>query len=140
MRRGFTLIEMAYVIAVIGLLSAITVPSYDFIVRRAYAAEAHATIQALAQAEVQHFRDTGSYLACEASGPIPVGPVTWPAQDCWEALHVEVTDTVRYRYGVTVADGSFVVTAEGDLDRDGTLARFSLDGRNLHVDIEQELE
>jgi len=140
MRRGFTLIELAYVLAVIGLLTAVTVPSYGYIVRRAYAAEAHATIHAIAHAEFRRFRDTGSYLACEASGPIPAAPVSWPAQPCWDALRIEVTDTVRYRYGVALQDGSFVVTAEGDLDHDGTPGRFTLDGRDLHVTLEGELE
>lgn len=141
MRRGFTIIELAYVITVIGLLTAVTVPTYRYILLRAHAAEAHATLHTIAHAELRHFRDQGSYVACPpGSTPVPARPVPWPTQPCWEQLRIEITDQVRFRYGVELTDDSFVVTAEADLDHDGTPSMYRLHGRNLHLEIEGELE
>lgn len=140
MRRAFTLIELCYVLAIIGLLTAVTVPSYDTLLRRSRAAEAPAMIHAIAHAELQHLRDRGSYVACPPAGGIADLPGPFPDAPCWRALGVRVSDEVRYRYGVEVTGGTFVVTAEGDQDGDGVLARFTLDGRTLHLEVEDELE
>lgn len=141
MRRGFTLIELSYVLAVIGLLTAITVPTYDLLLRRAKAAEAPATLGAIAHAEMQHLRDHGTLLACAPQGDVPVEPVVFPSDEpCWKALGIDIEDRVRYRYGVALEGGSFVASAEGDQDGDGVVARFALRGTDLQMDVVDELE
>ncbi len=141
MRRGFTLIELCFVIAIMGLLVAIVVPTYEVLLRRAQAEEAPAMLQAIAHAELQHFRDQGRYLACPATGEIPRGPAPFPnGQQCWQDLGIQVGGEVRYRYGVTMDGGDFLVTAEGDLDRDGAPSRYTLRGRDRSVEIEDGLE
>ena len=138
--RAFTLIELSYVLVIISLLTAVTVPAYDLLVRRAQAAEATSMVHAIASAERQRYRDQGAYLACPAEGDVPALPRAFPAAPCWEALGIRVTDPVRYRYSVALEGDSFVVTAEGDLDRDGVAARYTLRGRDLHLDVVEPLE
>jgi prepilin-type N-terminal cleavage/methylation domain-containing protein len=53
-RAAFTLVELAYVIAILGLLTAIVVPTYDQIYRRARATEPRTMLEAIAYAELQH--------------------------------------------------------------------------------------
>ena len=72
MRRGFTLIELCFVIAIIAILAAVTVPAYDVLLRRAHSAEARSMMTAIAHAQLQYQRDHGSYLACAATGEVPV--------------------------------------------------------------------
>lgn len=140
-RLGFTLLELSAVIAIISILAATGVPAYDALVRRAHADEARTMIQAIAHAELQHYRDHGSYLACAPAGPIPQGPGHFPADEaCWRALGLRADGDVRYRYQAALDGTSFVVTAEGDLDRDGTTSRFTLRGATLAVETENELE
>ncbi len=139
--RGFTLIELCYVVTVITLLAAITVPVYDVLLRRARADEAHAFLHDLAHAQLRALRDHGEYVACPPEGEVP-DPVAAFDSDraCWKQLGVIVEGPVRFRYGVTVADGSFSVTAEGDLDGDGETSLYTLDGRTFAMDIRDELE
>lgn len=141
MRRGFTLLELSVVVAIIGILAAASVPVYDVMLKRARADEATTTLQAIAWAQMQHFRDKGSYLACPATGPVPTAPVPFPGdQACWKDLQIQVGGLVRYRYGVTLQEGTFLATAEGDLDGDGAPSRFTLTGQNLDLSVEDRLE
>ena len=140
MRKGFTILELSYVLAVIGILAAATIPAYDLLLRRARASEAPTTLEAIAHAELQHFRDRGAYLACPAEGEVPKVPQPFPTAACWKTLQIAIGADVRYRYGVTLEGDSFVATAEGDLDRDGTPSRYTMDGRTLVVDGKDELE
>lgn len=141
MRRGFTILELSYVLAVMTLLAALTVPAYDVFYRRARAEEARSMLAAIAHAELRHYRDRGAYLACAGGGEVPSGPAAFPNETaCWKALGLELTGEVRYRYSVELAEGTFVAVAEGDLDADGVTSRFRWNGRTSVLDVERELE
>jgi len=141
MRRGFTLLELSYVIAILAILAALTVPAFDTLLRRARTDEARTNVHAISWAELQYFRDHGTYLACAPTGAIPKVPEAFPTHDpCWKALRLGLAGDVRYRYGVSLDGDSFQVVAEGDLDRDGQTSRFVLHGRDDRLDIQDELE
>jgi prepilin-type N-terminal cleavage/methylation domain-containing protein len=141
MRRGFTLVELAFVVAVIGVLVAATVPTYQALVARARADEARSMLHAIADAELRHFRDQGRFLACEPKGAVPKGAAPFPNNEpCWKALGIVVAAPVRYRYSAALDADSFNVTAEGDLDGDGQPSRFTLKGRTFAIDVQDELE
>lgn len=141
MRRGFTILELSCVLAVIAIITAICVPVYDVMVRRAKADEARTMLHAIAHAELAHYRDHGFYLAC---APDPVAsPVlgSFPSHaPCWRQLGIELSGEVRYRYAVALVDDSFEVTAVGDLDGDGQSSLYTLHGRDLGIDVLDGLE
>ncbi len=60
--RGFTLIEVLIVVAIIGILSAIAVPAYTDYVQRGKLSEAHATLADLRVKMEQWFQDSRTYL------------------------------------------------------------------------------
>lgn len=64
---GFTLIEMMIVVAVIGILASIVIPSYQRYVREARRADAAAGILAIQQALERCRVNQVSYTVCKAS-------------------------------------------------------------------------
>ena len=75
-RRGFTLVELLVVVAVIGILSAIAVPQYSDYVTRSKITEATATLSEHRVRMEQFFQDNRTYAgACTAGtvAPTPTG-------------------------------------------------------------------
>ena len=62
-QRGFTLVELMITVAVIAILSAIALPSYNAYVLRSHRAEAKNTLLAVAQRLEQNYTLESSYAA-----------------------------------------------------------------------------
>lgn len=107
--RGFTLIEVIVTVAIIGILMAIAIPSYQEHLKKGRRADAQAFLSDVANKQQAYLLDARAYAADLAT------------------LNVTAPTSVTNFYAVTVATGaippSFTITAvpSGQQAGDGTL-------------------
>lgn len=126
-RAGFTLIELMVVVAIIGILAAIAIPSFQFYQARSKRAEAMANVSAIARLQQSHFAEFNGFVGVAVSQPGPGAGSLGPSQRPWTPLADTEFSGVGWRpegqvffdYDVNVAAGCnncFTVTAYGDVD------------------------
>ncbi len=121
--KGFTLIELMIVVAIIGILAAIAIPNFLQFRLKAKTSEAKSNLGAIRVVEEAYHAEEEIYY-----GPIdrypPGNPVT--TKRAWESgntafseLGFEPKGQVYYDYQVSVANATtFQADAWGDLDGD----------------------
>ena len=107
--RGFSLIELMVVVAVVGILASIAYPSYQDYVKRGHRADAQAYLMDVAQRQQQYFTDNRSFAADVATlnDPVP--------------SNVSPFYTVSIATGATPPSFTVTATAVGAQTSDGNL-------------------
>lgn len=115
--KGFTLIELMIVIAIVGVIVAVAYPSYQEYVRDAHRTDAKAVIIEMSQWMERQYTVNGRYT--DASGADPSLPLVKSPKDGADVV---------YNLGVTATANTFTIVATPDAggpqngDRCGGLA------------------
>jgi len=91
-QKGFTLIELMIVVAIIGILAAIAIPAYQDYTIRAQVTEGLNLAGAIKASVAESFANTG----------------TWPAE--LTNLGIETAPSGKYVTSVTLEDGAIAIT------------------------------
>jgi len=151
-RRGFTLIELMIVVAILGILASAAIPTMLRFVRRAKTSEAVDKLAYLYSMSTTYVtgerfaRGIGAasvapqFPASQSLTPsmVPSGvkvsdpPGLWDASPTWLALNFAIADPHYYSYEYvsmgTGANALFTARAQGDLDGDTNVSTFERAG------------
>jgi type IV pilus assembly protein PilE len=75
-QRGFTLIEVMIVVAIVGILAAMALPAYNDYVRRGKIANATSVLSMMRVQMEQYFQDNRTYVGACAAGTVAPSPAS----------------------------------------------------------------
>ncbi len=140
-QQGFTLIELMIVVAIIGILAAVAIPTFTAYARKAKTSEAMLQLNKLSKgaktwhdAQASYPQGTAAALpgvdggACAAPGKKFAAVSTWSDDAAWLSLGFQIDEPNLFTYHYTsTAPRAATATAVGDIDCDGTMITYTLE-------------
>ncbi|MBF0118221.1 MAG: prepilin-type N-terminal cleavage/methylation domain-containing protein [Desulfobacterales bacterium] len=131
-RKGFTLIELMIVVAIIGILAAIAIPNFRNYQLKAKRSEAPTNLKAIKVSEESYRAESGTYKSCAAT-PATAPQATKSAftgggANDFQAIGWSPSGNVYGQYTATNSNStSFSGLATTDVDADAVRASFTCD-------------
>jgi prepilin-type N-terminal cleavage/methylation domain-containing protein len=136
-QRGFTLIEMMVVVAIVGVLAAVAIPTFQKYVKKSKSPEAKLNVERMYYGGKAYYEATQNFVlrasslvpatrACAGAGlPQRHAASAWVDSPTWEALSFEMNDPFFLQYDYIGTPTSMQAIGRGDLDCDTVLSTFT---------------
>ena len=146
-RRGFTLVELMIVVAIIGILAVIAIPNFLEFRLKAKTAEAKSNLGAIRTAELSYFSEWNFFVADQTQTPLNGRAghnekVGWDYGTRFSIIGFAAEHAVYYSYTLeSVVTGTpfvpqsagLTMSAVGDLDADGAVVTFWINDQWIDV-------
>jgi type IV pilus assembly protein PilA len=125
--KGFTLIELMIVVAIIGILAAIAIPNFLRFQLKAKSSEGKVNIAAIRTAEESFLAEFGRYVAVTTVNPASVPGsskitfLTPTGVGTFDELGWGPEGQVFFQYAVAASGNSYTISAAADIDADSTI-------------------
>ena len=112
LQKGFTLIELMIVVAIIGILSMFALPAYQDYTKRTYVAEGLGLASAAKMAATEYYSSEAKWPKDNAAAGLPE-PTDIKSGDSVKSVELNATDTgtepkLIVKYGKKVADDKII--------------------------------
>jgi len=145
-RKGFTLVELMIVVAIIGILAAIAIPNFLNFRLKAKTSEAKSNLGAIRTTEVAYYAEWSTWVGNQAFTPVAdrTGDdqkVPWDDGERFSILGFAPEGNVFFSYELQgaswpVGSDGFTSRAAGDLDTDNVISYFRIN--SVSTDITHE--
>jgi type IV pilus assembly protein PilA len=137
-RKGFTLVELMIVVAIIGILAAIAIPNFLQFRLKAKTSEAKSNLGAIRSTEVAYFAEWNFYVTGAGPNPRAVtdldgAKAAWNTNTTFSRVGFAPEGQIYYSYTIEptatvyqTQSVGFSSVAYGDLDDDGTVASYEI--------------
>jgi prepilin-type N-terminal cleavage/methylation domain-containing protein len=118
-KKGFTLVEMMVVFAIIGILVATAIPAYNVIRQRIYGSEAKVMLNQIIDAQIAYYLEHNRYYG--ESAPLQVFHIGEEPEGAgkriYDNLHLEIPQKHFVDYDLRIDEnGNFILTITSNHD------------------------